>query len=260
MRTTAIMNLKGGTAKTVTAINAAAILDQSFGRRVLLIDADSQENLTEFVAKNLKEAEKAAGTADLLQGKLPVNPVPTKIPGAELLVGSDVLMALDVSAAKIGSANPMAMADWLDSQSERYDNVLIDCPPAFNAAAMAALVAADEVVIPVKLDAFGIRGLSRILAQIRNMLAVNPDLKIAGVLPTMYYPCDAQRTAEEKLRSSLNALNIRCFHHIRRSPSVDSSTFEQSPLISFSPRSGACRDYRMFVRDLIGEEAEDDGV
>jgi len=125
---------------------------------------------------------------------------------------------------------------------------------------MAALAAADDVVIPVKLDAFGIRGLVKLTAQIRNMRKINPDLEIAGVLPTMYYTSAGQRQAEAELRASLEKLGIRCFQHIRRSPSVDGSTFEQSPLVYYSPKSGACRDYKIFVRDLIGEEAEDYGV
>lgn len=261
MRTIAIMNQKGGTAKTVSCINAAAILEKYYGQRVLLADADSQGNLTEFVSKDPEGYKGVGGTADLLQGK-PVWMTVTKIPNAMLLAGDEMLMTLDISSAQAGIARPMALADWLASEeiADRFDTCLIDCPPAFNAAAIAALAAADEVIIPVKLDAFGIRGLAKIMAQIRNMKKVNPDLEVTGVLPTMYYKNEEQRRAEEELRSSLLAIGIRLFHHIRRSPKVDSSTFEQTPLIYFSPTSAACRDYRYFVRELMGEEAEDDGV
>ena len=262
---TAIMNMKGGTAKTVTAINAAAILDRYHGQKVLLVDADSQCNLSDFVVKNPKDLDGARGTADLLKGFAPRALVETKIPGAMLLPGHEDLLDLDITAAKNGDANPLALSGWLadiwgDQYFGKFDRCFIDCPPAFNAAAVAALYAADDVIIPVKLDAFGIRGLSRLLKQIRSMQEINRDLKIAGVLPTIWYKNPRMEAAEAELRESLRALGIRCFHHIRRSPKVDSSTFEQEPLAYWSPKSAACRDYRAFVEELIGEDGEQRGV
>ena len=265
MRTTCIMNMKGGTAKTVTAINAAAILDKYHSQRVLLIDADSQCNLSEFIVRNPKDLDGAKGMADLLKGFAPMALIETSIPNAMLLPGHEDLLDLDVTAIKTGHANPLALAGWITDIRRgdyfgKFDRCFIDCPPAFNAAAAAALSAADDVIIPVKLDAFGIRGLSRIIKQIKSMKEINPDLEIAGVLPTMCYKNWRLQEAEEELRESLAAIGIRCFHHIRRSPKVDSSTFEQIPLAYWSPGSAACIDYRTFVRELIGEDGDHDGV
>ena len=254
MRTTCIMNMKGGTAKTVTVANAAAILSKDYGKRVLLIDADSQGNLSEFMAEDPGCLDSAKGTADLLKGFAPMGLVQTKISAADLLPGNEDLMTLDVAAMMGGQLDGDALRNWLQTVGGSYDHCLIDCPPAFNAAAMAALRAADDVIIPVKLDAFGIRGLSKIMAQIRNMRTVNPKLKIAGVLPTMFYNSADQRQAEADLREVLRSVNVKVFPHIRRSPKVDESTFEQMPLVYFSPISGACRDYRKFVSEyLLGE-------
>ena len=263
MRTTVIMNLKGGTGKTVTAINTGgfcivmdpntgAILAHDHDQAVLLIDADSQANLTEFVSRAPADRMVIGGMTDLLKG-LDAHPAPSKIPGVWLLPADEKLMALDVTSAGNGQADPMALAEFLNTAESdtAIDWCIIDCPPAFNAAAMAALIAADEVVIPVKLDAFGIRGLSKILEQIRNMRKINPGLEIAGVLPTMYYADPTQRDAEQKLRMSLTAARIRMFHHIRRSTRVDDMTFAQSPLIVSSPKSKATHDYKVFARDLM---------
>ena len=261
MRTTAIMNLKGGTAKTITAINLAAILSREHAMRVLLVDADSQANLTEYVMDG-ENSQPSGGLYDLLKGKR-AKPQPTTIKGADILRADEMLMELDISSAANGAANAMALADWLDRPEirGRYDWTVIDCPPAFSAAAMGALIAATEVVIPMKLDAFGIRGMANLLEQVRNMRRINPDLTIAGVLPTMVYPNDRQRMTEEGLRASLKRSGIRCFHHIRRSVKVDDSTFTQAPLIDCSPKSGAAIDYRRFVGELVGAEGGDqDGV
>lgn len=250
------MNLKGGTAKTVTAINLAAVLAHDYDQRVLLVDADSQANLTEFVAGGPVDGVTPGGLADLLRG-LDAFPLPSKIPNVKILHADESLMALDVTAASSGVANPMALAEFLKTVEDKYDWVIVDCPPAFSAGAMAALVAADEVVIPMKLDAFGIRGVANLLEQIRNMRRVNPDLEVAGVLPTMTYPDPTQIDAEAKLRDTLAALRIRTFNHIRRSALVDRSTFDQAPLVSASPKSHTLRDYRIFAKRLIGDYLDD---
>ena len=258
MRTTAIFNLKGGVAKTVTTINLAAVLARDYGQRVLLVDADSQANLTEFVQDEKQIAFRVdghKGLADLLKG-FRVLPWETKMLGVRLLPATDDLMDLDVSKAGSGEADVMALAEFLEENEQNYDTVLIDCPPAFNAAAIAALVAADDVVIPMKLDAFSIRGLANMMHQVACMKKVNTGLEIAGVLPTMWYKTDAMQVAELSLRSS----GLHVFPHIARSISVDRSTFEQRPLIWSSPNCAACRDYRALAKAYLDQrEPETEG-
>ena len=248
MRKTAIMNLKGGTGKTVSTINLAAFLAKKHGQRVLLIDADSQGNLTEFVSRKISEK----GTVyDLLTGKECLALQPTKLQRVDILQADPRLMELDVTAAGMGAADQMALKTFLAETSDLYDWTLIDCPPVFSAAAAAALIAADDVIIPMKLDAFGIRGMANLLEQIRNMRKLNPKLHVAGVLPTMYYHSKEQDDAEAALHSAMHALGVQVFHHIRRSRQVDDSTFLQRPLQESSPKSGACRDYKVFTMDLM---------
>lgn len=256
MRTTAIMNLKGGTGKTVTTINAASIMAELHDMNVLAIDADSQASLTEFLSRSPDDGLALGGISDLLRG-MHAMATHSKLQNVDLLAADEMLMALDIRAFDQGGADPLALAEWLADREDEYDHVLIDCPPAFSAAAMAALIAADDVVIPLKLDAFGIRGLANLMEQIRNMRRVNPGLEIAGVLPTMYYPDDLQKKAEADLRKSLNTCGVKCFHHIRRSVKMDGSTFDQKPLLEYSPKSKTCYEYKLFVNELLkGGEAD----
>ena len=251
MRTTAIMNLKGGTGKTVTAINLAAILARDYAMRVLLVDADSQGNLTE----SMQEEAKGIATgllSELLQGR-PAWAVASKYKNISLLSADPALMGMDISAAVNGKVDKMALADFLEKRADDYDWTIIDCPPAFSASAMAALIAADEVVIPMKLDAFGIRGMANLIEQIRNIRKINAGLEIAGVLPTIVYSDPKQKQAEDDLRSGLNALGIRTFRHIRYSPLVNDTTFAQQPLIYWTPRGKCTYDYKVFVRALAGD-------
>ena len=140
-----------------------------------------------------------------------------------------------------------------------YDYCLIDCPPAFNAASSAALIAADAVLIPVKLDAFALEGMANLLQQIQNMRRLNPALKVLGVLPVMWYKSDSILKAERALRDA----GLRVLPRIRRSDKVDEMTYSQAPLIQCSSRSGPCKDYRVLARWLdlgrVREEAQDDG-
>ena len=155
MRTTAILNLKGGVAKTVTTVNMAAILARDYKARVLLIDADCQCNCTEFFGGSSDK-----GTlADIL--RLPdsyPDPVTfcancirgTTVDGVNLIPGDDSLMDLDLSKVELGRVSMNVLRQFVEAANGLYDYILIDCPPAFNAASAAALVAADDIIIPIK--------------------------------------------------------------------------------------------------------------
>ena len=255
IRTTAIVNLKGGVAKTTTVINMAAILAKEHGSRVLVIDADSQCNTTEFFDGNPDHGDLGwiLRGAEYYQepGQVSVNIIQhTDLVNIDLLPGSETLMDLDLSKVEQGIVNSNALRYLVEEVADKYDHILIDCPPAFNAASAAALVAADDVVIPIKLDAFSLRGMANLMRQIRNMRRINPRLRVAGVLPTMWYRDELIQDAEEQLRSA----GLHIFHHIRRSDKVDYMTFYRTPLQVCSPNSGAGVDYRKFVAEYMGGE------
>lgn len=249
MRTTVILNLKGGVAKTATAVNVAAILASDYKQRVLLVDADSQCNSTEFYggdpAKgNLAEVLRSGNHEDAAWGIQS-----TRFTGVDLLAGDESLMDLDLTKVELQDVRATVLRDMVQSLDKMslYDWVLVDCPPAFNAASAAALIAADEVIIPIKLDAFSLRGMANLMRQIANMRQINPKLKLGGLLPTMWYRSENIQRAEETLRAS----GLPVYPHIRRTNKVDDMTFAQEPLLISSPKSAAGKDYRTFVRTLM---------
>lgn len=267
MRTTAIVNLKGGVAKTVTALNMASILAMDHHKHVLLIDADSQHNSTDFLG-----VEPSGGLVDFLAGEQEPywveNIAKTSIPGVSLLPGSDLLMDYDIGALRDGRADRRCLVDLfaaieednaaeLEERGEALvDHIIVDCPPAFNAASAAALAAVDEVVIPLSLDAFSIAGVANMLRQVANMRAVNPRLRVAGVLLTKYRP--GWRPWQEEMRQLSDALPVYKTM-IRDCRLVTDSTFSGDPLAVFSPRCAAAVDYRRWVREYLGEEDSKNG-
>ena len=251
MRTIAIINLKGGVGKTVTSINMADILAVDHQQRVLLVDADSQCNTTEFfggdpdqgsLADILRDSDGAYGKSKIQHTRHSDH--------LDLLPASEELMDLDLSkveARTVRSSALMELRVALEIDS-RYDYCVIDCPPAFSAASAAALLMADEVIIPIKLDAFSLRGMANLVRQVSNMRRINANLRVAGCLATMWYSSPTTEDALATLRASgLPVFGVR----IRRTDKVDGMTYAQEPLSLYSPRSAAGVDYRRFVREYL---------
>ena len=255
MKTIAIVNLKGGVGKTVTAINLAAILATEYGQRVLLIDADPQANATQ----SLLPPGEYNTLAPVLMGDEPYYEnvcYESTIRGVDVLPADDELRALDVDLLQGRRPHLGAIRDLRDAAAEddAYDVIVIDCPPALSPACAAAIAASTHVVIPIKVDAYSVRGMNELAAQIGRLRSIYPDVHVAGCLPTMWYRSDTVEQGEQLLREHAP---VRVFaSHIRRSPKVDESTWTGEPVVSWSPRSAAAQDYRAFVAEFLGEEAE----
>lgn len=256
MTTIAICNLKGGVAKTTTTVNLAADLARDHRKRVLVIDADSQANTTAFYRADtdacgdtfadLLRMSKNERTEFSVSFNLEAAIRPSSFPGVDLLPADNSLMDLDLSKVECDAVFTDVLARGLPDLKSRYDYVLIDCPPAFNAASAAALLAADEVLIPVKLDAFALDGMANLMQQISNMRRINPRLKVLGLLPVMWYRSENSVKAESALRNA----GLSVLTRIRRSNRVDDMTYAQKPLCVCSPKSGACQDYRRLADRL----------
>lgn len=249
MRTIAIINLKGGTAKTTTTVNLAAELRHR-GKRVLCIDADPQHNLTDFLGADTD----GTTITDLLAGRVCEPDIAVQPLGAGFgIVPSDLsLCEIDIEAIQKG-ISLRTVRDLCEAVADDFDVCLIDCPPSFTAASIAALVAADEVILPVTVDAFAIGGAQEIVQQVENLAAVNPALRVRGVLVTMWQRTSVCMQGEDAVRR----LDLPVLHTvIRRSCKVQEATFARQPLRQYAPRAAAALDYESLCCELLADWGE----
>ena len=254
MKTIAIMNNKGGVGKTVTAYNLADILAADYKQRVVLVDCDGQSNLTGYFPQVAEHVADLATTADVLCGlSEPVwsdNLVPVR-QGLDLLPSSSDLYGLDLDAIRDGVSLPLALRHFVEAASDdgETDWMIFDCPPGYTVSSVAALLAAQEVMIPVQADAFSIQGAFSVLDQVRRATSARGAVN-ARVLMTLTRNDEVVREYA-KLLTERHVPMYRTA--IRRSNKVPESTGQHEPLRTYSPRSSAAIDYRSLARELMEE-------
>lgn len=248
MRTIALVNQKGGVAKTTSVASLGAALHEA-GQRVLLVDLDPQGSLTFSLGVDPEDLVETI--AEVLVGSIPVADALVQTEeGMHLLPSSIGLTRVEESlVSRTGREQRLGAA--LEKVSSDYDWVLVDCPPTLGVLTVGALVAASDVIIPLQAETLSHRGVGQLLDTIYDVREhLNGDLVVLGVLPTMY----DGRTKHS--RAVLEAIEQTYGLSVLEPPIPKSIRFAEAPavgqtILSTSRSHKGAEAYRAIARKLL---------
>ncbi len=245
-----ILNQKGGVGKTTTAINLGAYLAH-YGQRVLLIDIDPQANATSCLGIDKRSIQNGIYQALLNDGNLNDAILYNPRLKLSLLPSSPDLTGAEVELINEGSREAR-LKDVLEGIHERYDYVLVDCPPSMGLLTLNGMIAAkDGLIIPVQCEYLALEGISQLLQTIdRVKSAAFNELKIRGVLLTMFDPrTNLSKDVEEEVRNYFQEQTFRAV--IPRSVRLAEAPSYGLPILAYQPKSPGAIAYSDLAREIL---------
>ena len=256
MKTISIINLKGGVGKTISAINIAHILVAVHGKRVLLVDNDKQGNVSKFFSLYSYERPSIAEVLTLKGYR--IGPVivgagydSTENPGRlnVLPANMNLLKANKDILLDMSRPQQTRLKKALDDVAGNYDYCVIDNAPDINMSVINALVASDDVLVPIKVDKFAFDGLEQLVEQIEDIKEFNPDLRLAGCFITMKSRYNVDVQGAQWLENETNYPVFKT--GISKTVKIDETTFCGKPILEYAKNSTAAKDYTKLVAEYL---------
>ena len=254
-RIIAIANQKGGVGKTTTAINLSACLAEA-GKRVLMLDCDPQGNATSGLGVNKNTAE--ITSYDILIGEATAEEaiVHTEYDGLDIIPSNINLSGAEIELIGV-EQKEYILQKQIYPLRDRYDFIIIDCPPSLNMLTVNAMTTADTVLVPIQCEYYALEGLSQLIHTL-NLVnkRLNPRLKMEGVVFTMY---DARTNLSlqvvENVKANLKQTIYKTI--IPRNVRLAEAPSHGMPINVYDSRSAGAESYRLLAEEVIEHVEED---
>lgn len=248
MRTIAIMNQKGGSGKTTTAVNLAAALGER-GKRVLVVDLDPQANATSWLGVH----PEGRGVLEVFLGEKTLAELvhSTETPGVDLVPSTSWLVGVERAVAgEVGAEGIIARA-IKKLPKDRWDFMLFDCPPTLGLLSVSALTACQELLVPVSAEVLSVSGVAQLLQTVDAVKdRLNTELRVAGFLAcrvdarTRHGP-EVEAHLRERFKGQVFKTTIRENVRLTEAPSF------AKPITDYAPDSAGAEDYRELAGELM---------
>jgi len=258
MQIISVINQKGGVGKTTTVINLAAGLSQ-LKKKILVIDLDPQGNAT--TGLGLSNTENSSDTIyGVLNGTREINHVinKTQFDDLDMITSNVDLSGLEVETADDSNRAfilKSKLTAYLNTSRGSYDYILIDCPPSLSLLTVMALVSSNSLLVPLQTEFFALEGLTQLMKTIERIkVSLNPELKIRGILLTMYdkrnklssqVEKEARDYFSKKVYSTIIPRNVR----LSEAPS------HGMPVLIYDKSCPGSKSYFNFTDEFINQES-----